>query len=196
MDERGRIVSAAGVAPSPGGAGACAGRERALPTRPKHERRAGSTSVMLSLRIRQGCPRGRVGRCRIPREQQLVLRPFRAACGCAAEMRPPPAPRRTSSASRSSTRCLIAQTRSISTTSKQLSPSGATGVLEDAGRLRRETRQPERGRHAEVWIPVTAEAGSDDSCFWRATSHDRQSDRQVSSSASPSTIGVAASNRA
>jgi len=34
----------------------------------------------------------------------------------------------------------------------------ALSVLEDAGRLRRETRQPERGRHAEVWIPVTAEA--------------------------------------
>lgn len=34
----------------------------------------------------------------------------------------------------------------------------ALGVLEDAGRLRRETRQAERGRHAEVWIPVTAEA--------------------------------------
>jgi integrase/recombinase XerD len=31
-------------------------------------------------------------------------------------------------------------------------------VLEEAGRLRRETRQPERGRHAEVWIPVTAAA--------------------------------------
>jgi hypothetical protein len=30
-------------------------------------------------------------------------------------------------------------------------------VLEDAGRLRRETRQAERGRHAEVWIPVLAE---------------------------------------
>ncbi|MGZ6693768.1 MAG: hypothetical protein ACXVHQ_41090, partial [Solirubrobacteraceae bacterium] len=34
----------------------------------------------------------------------------------------------------------------------------ALGVLEDAGRLRRETRQPERGRSAEVWIPVLAEA--------------------------------------
>ena len=34
----------------------------------------------------------------------------------------------------------------------------ALAVLEDSGRLRRETRQPERGRHAEVWIPVTAEA--------------------------------------
>jgi hypothetical protein len=34
----------------------------------------------------------------------------------------------------------------------------ALSVLEDAGRLRRETRQPERGRHAEVWIPVTAAA--------------------------------------
>ena len=30
----------------------------------------------------------------------------------------------------------------------------ALSVLEDAGRLRRETRQPERGRSAEVWIPV------------------------------------------
>ena len=48
-----------------------AGRERALPTRPKHERRAGSTSVMLSLRIRQRCPRGRVGRCRIPWSNNL-----------------------------------------------------------------------------------------------------------------------------
>jgi hypothetical protein len=34
----------------------------------------------------------------------------------------------------------------------------ALAVLEDAGRLRRETRPPERGRHAEMWIPVTAEA--------------------------------------
>lgn len=34
----------------------------------------------------------------------------------------------------------------------------ALAVLEDSGRLRRETRQPERGRNAEVWIPVTAEA--------------------------------------
>jgi hypothetical protein len=34
----------------------------------------------------------------------------------------------------------------------------ALGVLEDAGRLRRETRQPDRGRSAEVWIPVLAEA--------------------------------------
>jgi hypothetical protein len=34
----------------------------------------------------------------------------------------------------------------------------ALGVLEDAGRLRRETRQPERGRAAEVWIPVLASA--------------------------------------
>jgi hypothetical protein len=72
----------------------------------------------------------------------------------------------------------------------------ALGVLEDAGRLRRETRQPECGRHAEVWIPVTTEAGSDDPCFSNSTSEDRQSDRHVSSSASPSTIGVAASNRA
>jgi hypothetical protein len=31
----------------------------------------------------------------------------------------------------------------------------ALAVLEDAGRLRRETRQPERGRAAEVWIPVS-----------------------------------------
>jgi hypothetical protein len=34
----------------------------------------------------------------------------------------------------------------------------ALGVLEDAGRLRRETRQAERGRTAEVWIPVLAPA--------------------------------------
>jgi hypothetical protein len=34
----------------------------------------------------------------------------------------------------------------------------ALGVLEDAGRLRRETRQAERGRAAEVWIPVLAAA--------------------------------------
>jgi hypothetical protein len=34
----------------------------------------------------------------------------------------------------------------------------ALGVLEDAGRLRRETRQAERGRSAEVWIPVLAPA--------------------------------------
>ena len=34
----------------------------------------------------------------------------------------------------------------------------ALDVLEDAGRLRRETRQPERGRSTEVWIPVLAPA--------------------------------------
>jgi DNA replicative helicase MCM subunit Mcm2 (Cdc46/Mcm family) len=34
----------------------------------------------------------------------------------------------------------------------------ALSVLEDAGRLRRETRQAERGRSAEVWIPVLAPA--------------------------------------
>ncbi len=34
----------------------------------------------------------------------------------------------------------------------------ALGVLEDAGRLRHETRQPDRGRSAEVWIPVLPEA--------------------------------------
>jgi hypothetical protein len=34
----------------------------------------------------------------------------------------------------------------------------ALGVLEDAGRLRRTTRQPERGRATEVWIPVLAPA--------------------------------------
>jgi len=34
----------------------------------------------------------------------------------------------------------------------------ALGVLEDAGRLRRETRQAERGRAAEIWIPVLAYA--------------------------------------
>ena len=34
----------------------------------------------------------------------------------------------------------------------------ALSVLEDAGRLRRETRQPERGRAAEIWIPVLATA--------------------------------------
>jgi hypothetical protein len=34
----------------------------------------------------------------------------------------------------------------------------ALTVLEEAGRLRRETRQPEHGRHAEVWIPTTAQA--------------------------------------
>jgi hypothetical protein len=34
----------------------------------------------------------------------------------------------------------------------------ALTVLEEAGRLRRETRQPDRGRHAEVWIPITAQA--------------------------------------
>jgi hypothetical protein len=34
----------------------------------------------------------------------------------------------------------------------------ALAVLADAGRLRRETRQPERGRAAEVWIPVPARA--------------------------------------
>jgi hypothetical protein len=34
----------------------------------------------------------------------------------------------------------------------------ALSVLEDAGRLRRETRQAERGRSAEVWIPVLTPA--------------------------------------
>jgi hypothetical protein len=34
----------------------------------------------------------------------------------------------------------------------------ALSVLEEGGRLRRETRQPERGRSAEVWIPVLAPA--------------------------------------
>ena len=34
----------------------------------------------------------------------------------------------------------------------------ALGVLEDVGRLRRESRQPERGRIAEVWVPVLAPA--------------------------------------
>ncbi len=34
----------------------------------------------------------------------------------------------------------------------------ALSVLEDAGRLRRDLRQPERGRPAEVWIPVLPEA--------------------------------------
>ena len=34
----------------------------------------------------------------------------------------------------------------------------ALTVLEEAGRLRRETRHPERGRAAEVWIPVLADA--------------------------------------
>ena len=34
----------------------------------------------------------------------------------------------------------------------------ALSVLEDAGRLRRQTRQPDRGRHAEVWIPVIGQA--------------------------------------
>jgi hypothetical protein len=34
----------------------------------------------------------------------------------------------------------------------------ALGVLEDAGRLRRETRPVQRGRSAEIWIPVLAPA--------------------------------------
>lgn len=34
----------------------------------------------------------------------------------------------------------------------------ALGVLEQAGCLRRETRQPERGRPAEVWIPMLTDA--------------------------------------
>ena len=34
----------------------------------------------------------------------------------------------------------------------------ALSVLEDAGRLRRETRQPQRGRSAELWIPVPTHA--------------------------------------
>ena len=34
----------------------------------------------------------------------------------------------------------------------------ALSVLEDTGRLRRETRQPQRGRSAELWIPVLTPA--------------------------------------
>jgi hypothetical protein len=34
----------------------------------------------------------------------------------------------------------------------------ALTVLEDAGRMRRETRPAERGRSAEVWVPVLAPA--------------------------------------
>lgn len=34
----------------------------------------------------------------------------------------------------------------------------ALTVLEGAGHLRREIRQSERGRHAEVWIPVIGNA--------------------------------------
>jgi hypothetical protein len=34
----------------------------------------------------------------------------------------------------------------------------ALGVLEEAGRLRRETRQFDRGRPAEIWLPVLADA--------------------------------------
>jgi hypothetical protein len=34
----------------------------------------------------------------------------------------------------------------------------ALGVLEDAGRLRRTIRQPDRGRPAEIWVPQLADA--------------------------------------
>jgi hypothetical protein len=34
----------------------------------------------------------------------------------------------------------------------------ALSVLEDAGRLRRETRTADRGRPAEIWMPVLADA--------------------------------------
>jgi hypothetical protein len=34
----------------------------------------------------------------------------------------------------------------------------ALTVLQDAGHLRREIHQPERGPHAEVWIPVIGNA--------------------------------------
>ena len=34
----------------------------------------------------------------------------------------------------------------------------ALSVLEDAGRLRRETRHAQRGRSAEIWIPIPANA--------------------------------------
>ena len=71
----------------------------------------------------------------------------------------------------------------------------ALTVLEDAGRLRRETRQPDRGRHAEVWIPITAEQ-RDTIPRSAPTSNDRQPDPQASSSASPSMTGVAVTNRA
>ncbi|MGZ6670284.1 MAG: hypothetical protein ACXVH3_37160 [Solirubrobacteraceae bacterium] len=46
----------------------------------------------------------------------------------------------------------------VSRNNKRRKIERALGVLEDAGRLRSETRQPERGRSAEVWIPVLAEA--------------------------------------
>ena len=35
---------------------------------------------------------------------------------------------------------------------------GSHHVLEEVGRLRHEIRQPDRGRSAEVWIPVLADA--------------------------------------
>jgi hypothetical protein len=34
----------------------------------------------------------------------------------------------------------------------------ALGALEEAGRLRRDIRSPQRGRSAQVWIPVLANA--------------------------------------
>jgi hypothetical protein len=34
----------------------------------------------------------------------------------------------------------------------------ALTVLEDAGRLRRETHPADRGRPAEIWLPVLAQA--------------------------------------
>jgi predicted transcriptional regulator len=34
----------------------------------------------------------------------------------------------------------------------------ALTALKEAGRLRRETRTPDRGRPAEIWTPILAEA--------------------------------------
>jgi hypothetical protein len=49
VDERGSVVPAAGVAPSPGRA-VCGGRDRALPTRPTRKRASAQSVLLFSMR--------------------------------------------------------------------------------------------------------------------------------------------------
>ena len=71
---------------------------------------------------------------------------------------PPRAPRRAAAKDRPGGVTRTEVSDMFSRNKKRREIERALTVLEDAGRLRRETRQPDRGRHAEVWIPITAEA--------------------------------------